>query len=169
LLDKDGLTAGLPAPTYRAYIPQPPSEAVYQALVQEFWWETTYVARNLWCDELYFAKYSLDTGIRFECLQRVLEWYVESQHGWSIRPGVCGKGLKRLLDAETWAEVERTYAGAGIEENWEALFATIRLFRRMAMSVAESLGFQYPTDTDAAVSAYLEKVRRLPPDATDLA
>lgn len=167
LLDKDGLTAGLPVATHRAHIPQPPSEAAYQALVQEFWWETTYVARNLWRDDLYFAKYNLDYIIRFDLLQKLLEWYVEIRYGWSLRPGVRGKGLKRLLDAETWAELERTYAGAGIEENWAALFATIRLFRRIAMSVAESLGFQYPDHTDADVTAYLEKIRRLPLEATD--
>lgn len=167
LLDKDGLAAGLPAPTHRAYIPHPPSEAAFQALVQEFWWDTTYVARNLWRDELYFAKYSLDYVIRFEQLQKLLEWHVEIQHDWSIRPGVLGKGLKRLLDAETWTELERTYAGAGTEENWAALFATTRLFRRIAVSVAQSLGFQYPDHTETDVMAYLEKVRRLPPDATD--
>jgi aminoglycoside 6-adenylyltransferase len=167
LLDKDGVTAGLPAPTHRAFIPHPPSEAAYQTLVQEFWWDTTYVAKNLWRDDLYFAKYMLDYFIRFHHLQPLLEWYMEIQHDWSVRVGVRGRGLKRLVDAETWAELERTYAGAGIEENWAALFATVRLVRRLATSVAESLGFQYPEQTDADVTAYLAKVRSLPQEATD--
>lgn len=167
LLDKDGLTAGLSAPTHRAYIPQPPSRATYETLVREFWWDTTYVAKNLWRDDLYMAKYMLDYFLRFHHVLPLLQWYAEIQHDWSARPGVNGRGLKRNLNAETWAELERTYAGAGIEENWAALFAMLALVRRIAKSVAESLGFDYPEQTDADVTAYLTKVRDLPEDATD--
>jgi len=167
LLDKDDLTADQPAPTHRAFIPHPPSEATYQTLVQEFWWDTTYVAKSLWRDDLFFAKYMLDCFIRFHHLLPLLEWYAEIQHDWSVRPGARGRGLKQILDADTWAELERTYAGAGIEENWAALFAMAGLVRRLAKSVAGSLGFDYPEQTDADVTAYLAKVRSLPKEATD--
>jgi aminoglycoside 6-adenylyltransferase len=128
LLDKDGLTAGLPAPTHRAYIPQPPSRATYETLVREFWWDTTYVAKNLWRDDLYMAKFMLDYFHRFHHVLPLLQWYAEIQHDWSVRPGVNGRGLKRILDADTWAELERTYAGAGIEENWAALLPCLAWF-----------------------------------------
>ena len=52
LLDRDGLTSHLPQPTYAAHIPARPTETEFLALVEEFWWETTYVAKNLWRDEL---------------------------------------------------------------------------------------------------------------------
>ncbi|HYF92657.1 MAG TPA: aminoglycoside 6-adenylyltransferase [Symbiobacteriaceae bacterium] len=167
LLDKDGLTNGLPAPTYRAYIPTPPSQETYEALVREFWWDSTYVAKNLWRDDLYMAKYMLDYFLRFHHVLPLLEWYAEVQHNWSVRPGVKGRGLKRILDTDTWAELEHTYAGAGIEENWAALFAMAGLVRRVARSVAESLGLNYPEQADLDVTAYLEKVRSLPTDAKD--
>src|SRR5580765_79871 len=48
LLDKDGQTAAWAAPTHRAHIPGPPAREQYDALVSEFWWDTTYVAKALW-------------------------------------------------------------------------------------------------------------------------
>ena len=39
---------------------------------------------------------------------------------------------------------------------------TVSLFRRLATSVAESQGLQYPNQTDADVTAYLTQVQRLP-------
>src|SRR5688572_16530236 len=52
LVDKDGLAEGVSPPTYTAHTPQKPTSSEYLALVEEFWWETSYVAKNLWRDEL---------------------------------------------------------------------------------------------------------------------
>jgi aminoglycoside 6-adenylyltransferase len=42
-----------------------------------------------------------------------------------------------------------------------------RLFRLVGTQVADALGYAYPADDDARVTAYLERVRALPDDATD--
>lgn len=60
LLDKDRLTKELPAPSYTAYQVTPPSQVQYEARLQGFWWDITYVAKSLWRDELPFAKFMLD-------------------------------------------------------------------------------------------------------------
>ncbi len=70
-------------------------------------------------------------------------------------------GLKGLLPASVWVELERTYVGGGIAENWDALFATVGLFRDVAVEVGGALGFEYPSDLCARVCAYLEDVRTL--------
>lgn len=162
LVDKDGLTQGLPAPTRTAYIPARPTEQEYLALVGEFWWESTYVAKNLWRDQLMEAKYNIDVVMRHEVLLQMLEWRVELDHDWCWKPGPVGKGLKKYLPPELWAELETTWVGAGIEENWRALFAMTALFRRVAAEVATALDYTYPTALDQGVTAYLEKVRSLP-------
>ena len=56
LLDKDGLTRGLREPTFMAHIPERPTEVEFTDLVEEFWWESTYVAKHLWRDDLLPAK-----------------------------------------------------------------------------------------------------------------
>jgi aminoglycoside 6-adenylyltransferase len=162
LLDKDGGTAGWLQPTYRAHIPGRPTEAEYQAVVEEFWWSSTYVAKSLWRGEAVFTKFVLEQDMKLGALRRMLEWRIEADHDWSIRPGAYGRGLERLLPADLWSELAASYVGIGIEENWEALLATAALFRRVAAEVGAELGYAYPQRVDDAVTAHLNAVRRLP-------
>ena len=161
LVDRERLTDRLKPPSYMAHVPRRPTEEEFRGLVEEFWWETTYVAKNLWRDDLFGAKYSLDSVIKFDVLRKILEWYIEIDHNWSLKPGNVGRGLKKVLKPEIWLEVESTFAGASIEENWRALFKTTDLFRKIAISVAAKLGYEYPRELDDKVVKYLLKIRGL--------
>ena len=132
LADKDGLTAGLRAPTYTAYIPTMPDEATYQATINDFFTDAPYVAKFLRRDELLPTKWCLDYDMKHVYLRRMLEWRMECDHGWSVPVRALGKGLKRRLPADIWRELEGTYAGGGMGDNWAALFRTIALFGRVA-------------------------------------
>ena len=162
LLDKDDRTAGWQPPSYRAHIPARPSAEEYQAVVEEFWWNTTYVAKSLWRDDLAFAKWVLDSDTKLEPMRRVLEWRIELDHDWSLKPGVKGRGLKQRLPADIWAEFAATYVGPEMEDNWAALFRTTALFRKVAIEVGNALGYTYPQRVDDQVSAYLNVIRSLP-------
>jgi aminoglycoside 6-adenylyltransferase len=169
LLDKDHLTDRLKSPSYAAYLPTPPSEQDYRAVIEEFFNDSLYVAKNLWRDNLFPMKYCLDYIMKFQCLRKMLEWQLEIDHNWSIRTGAYGKGLKEHSRPEIWAELESTYTGAETEENWAALFRTLRLFRRVAIDVAEALGYEYLHDLDKRVVSYLHRVRNLDKRADRLA
>ncbi len=162
LLDKDHLADGYPPPTHREYIPAPPGEPEYRRVIDLFFTEATYVAKYLWRDELLFAKHCLDAEMKGENLLRMLEWRMEIDHGWSVRLGLHGRGLKQRLPVEIWSALERTYVGAGQEENWDALWKTIALFRRAAVYVGQRLGYAYPEPLDRQVAGYLEKIKNLP-------
>jgi aminoglycoside 6-adenylyltransferase len=161
LVDKDHVACQLKPPTYQAFLPRKPSAQEYQLLMEEFWWETIYVAKNLWRDELLHMKYNLEFVMKYDLLRRVLEWRIELDHDWSWKPGAGGRGLKQHLDQRTWNEFADTFVGAGIEENWQALFQTTALFRRVASSVGEALGYRYPTELDERVTRYLQRIRNL--------
>jgi aminoglycoside 6-adenylyltransferase len=161
LVDKDHLTEGLKAPTYTAYIPTRPADETYQKVVEDFFSDAPYVAKCLWCEELMPAKWCLDYDMKHIFLRQMLEWRVELDHDWSVKTGALGKGLKKLLPPEIWLQLERTYVGAGVEENRDALFRTIDLFRHVAIEVADHLGYVYPHDLDQRVTAYVQKVKRL--------
>jgi len=158
LVDKDGIAARLPPATFQAYIAEPPGQHEFSMLVEEFWWETTYVARALARDELLPAKYSLESVMKLDLLRRMLEWRVASERDWTFRPGVLGRSLRRHLDERTWQELEATFTGADIASNRSALYVTIALFRRIAMELADRLGLTYPTALDVGVSRYIESV-----------
>jgi aminoglycoside 6-adenylyltransferase len=165
LLDKDGITQGMKPPSYRAYIPPPPTEADYHELIEILFHEATYVAKHLWRGDLMAAKYNLDHVMKLKKLRMILEWSVEIDHNWSLKMGAYGRGLKKFVKPEKWSILESTYVGAGMQENWEALFQTITLFREIAIEVGDRLGYPYLYDLDRRMVAYLNKVRNLDPQA----
>jgi aminoglycoside 6-adenylyltransferase len=165
LLDKDGLTPLLAPPTYTAYIPKPPSREAYETHVNDFLSDAPYVAKCLWRDELFPAKWCLDHDMKHVYLRPMLEWLVGIVTDWSVPVGALGKGLKAQLPPELWAQVDATYAGGATAENWVALERTLALFRQVAIEVGERLGYAYPDDLHQRVAAYVDRIRRLPPRA----
>jgi aminoglycoside 6-adenylyltransferase len=159
LLDKDHLTDSLPAPTYSAYRLAPPDESAFHALAEEFFNDAAYVAKALRRGDLLPAKLSLDHVMKYECLRRALDWRFGIETQWTQASRDCGKGLRHRISPALLTELENTYVGAGIDENWEALFSTIALFRRVMYEVSEKLGFIYPQDQDHRVMIYLNRVR----------
>ncbi len=159
LVDKDGILEHLAEPTYLQYIINKPGSEEYQTLVHEFWWDAFYVPKYLWRDELPFAKYMLDNIIRYSFLHRMIEWYIGMKNDWSVSAGLCGKKFKQYLEHKTWGELESTYAGAGIEENWTAFFNTLNLFRKIAKQVGQSLDYNYPDRLDQEVTQYCLKIK----------
>ncbi|MCP4754648.1 MAG: aminoglycoside 6-adenylyltransferase [Proteobacteria bacterium] len=163
LIDKDNLTSCLNQPTYQDHIVKKPAREEFETLVNEFWWAATYVPKYLWRDELPFAKYMLDNVIRYDYLHKVLEWTIGLQRDWSVNTGIHGKSFKKFLDVETWAELESTYTGAKTEDNWEAFFKTIDLFRRLATFLAHRLNFSYPVELDKEVTDYCRHIQVMKP------
>ena len=161
LMDKDHLTDGLQPPTYKAYIPSPPTNDVYQKTIEDFFSDVPYVAKCLLRGELFPTKWALDYDMKHIFLRVMLEWRMEVDHDWSVPTGALGKGLKKYLPPEIWLQLEETYVGADIDDNWEALFRTMTLFRQVAMEVGEALGYAYPQDLDERIVAYVQQMRQL--------
>ena len=125
LMDKDHLTNELQLPTYKAYIPTPPTNDLYQKTIQDFFSDAPYVAKCLLRGELFPTKWALDYDMKHVFLRVMLEWRMELDHDWSVPTGALGKGLKKHFPPEIWSSLEETYVGADIDDNWEALFRTM--------------------------------------------
>jgi len=160
LLDKDHLADGMKSPTYRAYIPVPPTEQVYQTMINDFFSDAPYVAKCLLRGELLPVKWCLDYDMKHVYLRLMIEWLMGLHHNWSLPTGWLGKGLKKKLPPGLWSQLEATYAGANPAENWEALFRTMALFRHVAMEVGNELGYEYPLDLDERVTAFVKEMQQ---------
>ena len=97
LLDKDHLTDGLKPPTYHAYIPKPPTETEYLTRIELLFHNATYVAKFLWRDDLVAARFCMENGMLQADFLPMLEWRSEIDHGWSVKPGLYGRRLKRWI------------------------------------------------------------------------
>ena len=149
LLDKDGAADRWPQPTFRAHIPAKPTEERYVALVEEFWWSATYVAKAQARGELFFARFVLDSELTYDCLRTMLEWRIELDRDWTWKPGAYGRGIEHELPNELAVELEAAH---------DSVERTIKLFRRVAREVGERLGYAYPELADKSVCAYFEEL-----------
>jgi aminoglycoside 6-adenylyltransferase len=163
LLDKDGLTAGWPAPTHTAYVTARPTAGEFQSLIEEFWFVATYVAKNLWRGEELTARVLLDQEVKFFVVWRMMHWRIGIDRDWSVAPGFFGRGLAKRLDDAIWQRYRATYSGLSADAIWHDLDETITLFRDVAFSVASDLGYDYPADLDAEIMEYVMAIRGLPP------
>lgn len=84
----------------------------------------------------------------------MIEWHIGTTTDWSANPGVWGRRFKHYLDQETWWQLEATFAGADLGENWGAFFAMLDLFSRLAREVGSHLGFDYPANLERDVRGY---------------
>jgi len=168
LLDKDGILKDIPPSSDRDYLPKKPIGKQFQDCCNEFWWCTPYVAKGLWRGELTNARYMMDVVVREEQLMKMLVWYFGIKTDFKEAPGKFGKYIKRRVEPEIWAELEKTYSDANFENIWEALFTMGSLFRRLAKVVASEFGYQYPQQDDDNVSDYIRRIRNLPADAKEI-
>jgi aminoglycoside 6-adenylyltransferase len=168
LMDKDRLTAGLPAPTHQAYIPARPDEAEYRRVVEEFFHEGTYVVKYIWRGDIMAVKHLFDEEMKGQSLLPMLEWYMQIGHDWKVRAGAYGRQIQRKLPPEIVAELAATYTGAGTEENWLAFYRTIGLFEKVARAVGEHLGYVYPEEMHGRCMAYFRRVQSMAAGASDM-
>ena len=167
LLDKDNCLPHIPAPTDIEYHVKKPTEALYFSCCNDFLWCLQNVAKGIWRDELPYAKRMYELTNR-EFLDQMVSWWIGSRNDFQISTGKLGKYFKNDLPEPYWELYKKTYADSDYEHMWDALFVACELFRRLALDVADSLGFTYPAKDDASMMEYLSCVRSLPSDAKEI-
>ncbi|WET48863.1 AadS family aminoglycoside 6-adenylyltransferase [Chryseobacterium indologenes] len=163
LIDKDGLTKELKAPTYQSIMIHQPTEKKFKQLLNDFWWDTAYVAKCLKRGDIFYAKFMSEDILRTDYLVPLIEWYIASIHGWNnITTNKHGRLFKKYLSPELWHRVEATFSGSDLEENWAALFAFGDLVHELGTILAEKLDFDYPFQHETDIRNYLKEVKALP-------
>ncbi len=153
LLDKHGVTAGLPAPTGAFPKRTPPAREEFLAVVTEFWFEAAHIPRYLLRDELWVVKFR-DWTMK-EMLLRMLEWHAVTQNGEPVDVWHIGAHNKEWLDEQACLDLYEVFARFDAPSSWRALLATTQLFRRLTNETATALGIDGADETAARVSSYI--------------
>ena len=167
LLDKDRLLDGTPPASDVDYLPSPPTRKLFDDCCNEFWWLNPYVAKGLWRDELPYAKHAMETLVRPQVMKMVT-WDAAARTGYRTALGKWGKHLKDHLDPADWRSLVATYADGKPENLWAALHEAQKLFRRVALRVAQANGYDYPEREDRRVSDFVARIEALPRDVRDI-
>lgn len=163
LIDKDDLTKDIKRPTYQSIMIHQPSEKRFRQLINDFWWDTTYVAKCLKRDDLFYAKFMSEDVIRTDYLVPLIEWYIASTYNWKdITTNKHGRLFKKYLPEELWKQIEATFSGSNINDNWSALYSAADLVHELGTILSDRLSFEYPQKLENDIRKYLDEVRSMP-------
>lgn len=163
LMDKEGILPEVSAATDSNYWIERPTEELYLAVCNEFWWCSNNIAKGLWREEMTYAQ---DIGMHIrKQLEKMLSWKVGVLTDFSVSVGKSAKYMYRWLSEEEWKRYLSTFFSADTEEAWEAVFCMCGLFEETAYYVGAALGYSYNAEEGRAAFGFLKRVRELPKDA----
>ncbi|WP_043594010.1 aminoglycoside 6-adenylyltransferase [Chromobacterium haemolyticum] len=149
LLDKTGVTQGLPAPHGRPAAPALPCEERFRARVEEFWFEAFHIPKYLARGELFVVKFR-DWTIK-ELLLEMLEWHALSRPGTAADCWHIGPRLQHWAEPEHWQALHQGFGRFDAADAERAFHATLRLYSQVAREVAARAGFDYPEAVEAGI------------------
>lgn len=159
LLDKDQLTVNMKPPSYEYFFIQKPDENKFNQILNDFWWDTTYVAKCLARDEIFYAKFMTENVIRTDYIIPVTEWLIAENNGWNLSTNKHGRLFKKYLSENNWIQLEATFSGASLADNWRALFAMCDWISESGKHLAAKWVYRYPTHIEDEVRQYLLEIK----------
>lgn len=140
--------------------PQPtplPTSDQFHAAVQSFLWSAVRVGRELKRGELWPAKAPCDCALK-ERLLKMLEWHTQADHGPKRDTWHGGRFLEEWADPRAVASLADTFSTYDTADVGRALFATLGLFRWLALETSSRLGIDYPATADQHVTEWLQSL-----------
>jgi aminoglycoside 6-adenylyltransferase len=134
----------------------PDSEAFTNA-INGFLISATRVAKLIRRGELWQAKNQLDCDMKRDLLS-MLAWHAHATKGTQYDTWYDGRYLTAWVDPHASASLPETYAVYDREDLQRALFATLDIYRGVAVETSERLGFNYPIDADKKITEWVGSV-----------
>jgi aminoglycoside 6-adenylyltransferase len=154
LLDKEATTADLPRATGAYPVRALPTQAEFDSVVEEFWFEAAHMPRYLARDDLWVVKFR-DWTMKTNLLQ-MLEWQaVARADGKPLDVWYIGTRMKDWLDAETWQRLHEVFGGFEQRDAWRAILASADLFAHASREVAGMVGLSQPDLLERRIRSYL--------------
>jgi aminoglycoside 6-adenylyltransferase len=166
LLDKDDLInfKSLVAASEKSYLVNKPSVREFYDCSNEFWYTSAALAKGIWREQIPYVNNLFHNVIQGALIQ-MIDWHIGFRYQFSVNPGKYGKFYKKYLEPELYTELIATYQTTDVNALWNSLFATIKLFQKIAQNVAEQLGLPYPLPEHGHIINYLHHVKQLPINA----
>ena len=144
VVDKDGHLANLAQQPLPARVPfQPPGEAAFLGVVNDFWYHALWSARHMRRGELWWAKSGLDMRLK-GLLAQMLEWHAHATRGSDCDTWMRGRFLEEWADPRAVQALPRAFAHYDQADFGRALLVTMELFRWLAIETARKWKYNYP-------------------------
>jgi aminoglycoside 6-adenylyltransferase len=151
LYDPQGVTRDLPPARQQVARVPPPMREDYDFAVAEFFFEAAHMPACLLRHELWVAHFR-DWTMKCNLL-KMIEWQAGTRGAEDMR--IIGKHMVRWVEPHTWEHLHEVFGHFDAADTYNAMWASIELFRRLAIEVAAARGFSYPASMDHKVCSYL--------------
>jgi aminoglycoside 6-adenylyltransferase len=161
LIDKDDLGRQLLVQDLGSQRFLPPAQREYLENVNDFWYHAVWTAKHLRRGELWWAKSGCDSHMK-SLLRRMMEWHAQAHQEGEIDTWLRGRFMEEWADPRAVDELKSAFSHYDLEDTWRALFATMNLYRWLAVETTQKLGFIYPAygdqmATDLVNQLFLER------------
>ncbi len=126
---------------------QPPSQAEFLEVGNDFWYHAVFAAKKLRRGELWVAKACCDDHMKRRLLMAI-ELHARVFHDADYDTWHGGRFLEQWADPRILAGLREAFAHYDEDDLWRALLATMDLFRWVTKEIAECLGYLYPPSVD---------------------
>lgn len=158
LMDKNNILPKIPPSNDKIYHIKRPSAEEYRACCNEFWWCLNNVAKGIARDELPYAMEMFNYYTR-EMLNKMIEWYIGINTGFSVSAGKMGKYFKKYLPPDLYNMYQKTYSDSNYDNLWNSVFTACDLFRITAKFVSVHLNYKYNQNEDINITEYISKIK----------
>lgn len=167
LLDKDRMFTIINESTLKKWYVKMPSYIDFNKCCTEFWWCTNNVCKGLWREEITYVLDMVNFVVRKE-LERLLGWKAQADSPFAIAVGKSSKYLHKYISKSDYEGYLGTYFDADISKAWEKLYLMCDLFEEVERYVANKLNFSINQEEINGARIFINQVRHLPKDATDI-
>lgn len=158
LLDKENILPDIPDPNDSMYHIKRPTKPQYDGCCNEFWWCLNNIAKGIARDQMPYAQRMYMQVVHIE-LEKMIEWYIASQHNFCVSTGMWGKYFKKYLSDELYEQYLKTYSNGDYENLWNAIFTACDLFKNIAVKVAGDCDFVYNEQDGINILEYLNNIK----------
>jgi aminoglycoside 6-adenylyltransferase len=156
-VDKDNIIPEPEVHDESKFYVQKPSEQEFQDILRDFFFDSSYVVKTLYREEITFNQYMM--GILHKKINALLKWYIGSKHDFKVNVGAVNRYIKQYLSKEEWEMLERTYSSACKDDVYTALMESFTLVRYLGTYIADTLKFKYPYKHDEDMLNYCINVK----------
>lgn len=153
IIDKDGVSEYILPLNAIAPPNKPMTEELFGRAVNEFWFTAITTAKLILRNGLWVAK-NRDAELKALLLQ-IIEWHERAMNGAEQIIWDAGRYIGLWASADIVTELKSVYGHYDKEDSWNALLATMRMFRRLSLELASLMNFTYCTDIEDKVTTWI--------------
>lgn len=155
IIDKDNIVPKREVSDERKFYVTPPTEKEFNDILLDFFFDTSYVVKSIYREELFFEKFM--ENILHNKIFELLKWYIGTTHNYQVNIGSMGRYFKRYLTNEEKTMLQNTYPNHTKQEQVKALYAMFELVRYLGKKIASHHNFTYPTKLDLDMYTYCDE------------